>query len=233
MLDILSRNNAYHNKAVKLYELAKTYIPVEGQVLPKEPKTLVLGSYGEHETFFTLKGEIEAILGEMNADKAKYEAVRDNPSYHPGRCARIVIDGKDVGVFGQIHPLVAKNYGIDGEIYCAELNFTELLSVLAPEKTYHPLPKFPAVSRDLAIVCDEALTVRQVEQVISNAAGKLLRNIELFDIYRGVGVPQGKKSMAFSLELRAEDRTLTDQDSEAAVARILDALKKELDAVLR
>ena len=233
MLDILSRNNAYHNKAVKLYELAKTYIPVEGQVLPKEPKTLVLGSYGEHETFFTLKGEIEAILGEMNADKAEYEAVRDNPSYHPGRCARIVIDGKDVGVFGQIHPLVAKNYGIDGEIYCAELNFTELLTVLAPEKTYHPLPKFPAVSRDLAIVCDEALTVRQVEQVISNAAGKLLRNIELFDIYRGVGVPQGKKSMAFSLELRAEDRTLTDQDSEAAVARILDALKKELGAVLR
>ena len=233
MLDILSRNNAYHNKAVKLYELAKTYIPVEGQVLPREPKTLVLGSYGEQETFFTLKGEIEAILGEMNADKAEYEAVRDNPSYHPGRCARIVIDGKEVGVFGQIHPLVAKNYGIDGEIYCAEVNFTELLTVLAPEKTYHPLPKFPAVSRDLAIVCDEALTVRQVEQVISNAAGKLLRNIELFDIYRGVGVPQGKKSMAFSLELRAEDRTLTDQDSEAAVARILDALKKELDAVLR
>lgn len=233
MLDILSRNNAYHNKAVKLYELAKTYIPVEGQVLPREPKTLVLGSYGEQETFFTLKGEIEAILGEMNADKAEYEAVRDNPSYHPGRCARIVIDGKEVGVFGQIHPLVAKNYGIDGEIYCAEVNFTELLTVLAPEKTYHPLPKFPAVSRDLAIVCDEALTVRQVEQVISNAAGKLLRNIELFDIYRGVGVPQGKKSMAFSLELRAEDRTLTDQDFEAAVARILDALKKELGAVLR
>ena len=233
MLDILSRNNAYHNKAVKLYELAKTYIPVEGQVLPKEPKTLVLGSYGEHETFFTLKGEVESILGELNADKAEYEAVRDNPSYHPGRCARIVIDGKDVGVFGQIHPLVAKNYGIDGEIYCAELNFTELLTVLAPEKAYHPLPKFPAVSRDLAIVCDEDLTVRQVEKVISTAAGKLLRNIELFDIYRGVGVPQGKKSMAFSLELRADDRTLTDQDSEAAVTRILDALKKELGAVLR
>ncbi len=233
MLDILSRNNAYHNKAVKLYELAKTYIPVEGRVLPQEPKTLVLGSYGEGETFFTLKGEIEAILGELNADKAEYEAVRDNPSYHPGRCARIAIDGKDVGVFGQIHPLVAKNYGIDGEIYCAELNFTALLTVLAPEKTYHPLPKFPAVSRDLAIVCDEALTVSQVEKVISAAAGKLLRNVELFDIYRGVGVPQGKKSMAFSLELRAEDRTLTDQDSEAAVTRILEALKKELGAVLR
>ena len=233
MLDILSRNNAYHNKAVKLYELAKTYIPVEGQVLPQEPKTLVLGSYGEGETFFTLKGEIEAILGELNADKAEYEAVRDNPSYHPGRCARIAIDGKDVGVFGQIHPLVAKNYGIDGEIYCAELNFTALLTVLAPEKTYHPLPKFPAVSRDLAIVCDEALTVSQVEKVISAAAGKLLRNVELFDIYRGAGVPQGKKSMAFSLELRAEDRTLTDQDSEAAVTRILEALKKELGAVLR
>ena len=233
MLDILSRNNAYHNKAVKLYELAKIYIPIAGQVLPQEPKTLVLGSYGENETFFTLKGEIEAILGQMNADKAQYEAVRDNPSYHPGRCAKVIIDGKDVGVFGQIHPLVAKNYGIDGEIYCAELNFTELLTVLAPEKTYHPLPKFPAVSRDLAIVCDEALTVSQVENVISAAAGKLLRNIALFDIYRGVGIPQGKKSMAFSLELRADDRTLTDQDSEAAMARILDALKKELDAVLR
>ena len=233
MLDILSRNYAYHNKAAKLYEIAKVYLPKEGQVLPEEPKTLVLGTYGAGETFFTLKGEVEAILSGLRVKPAVYEAVSDNPTYHPGRCAKLTVDGVDVGVMGQLHPLVAANYGMDGEVYCAELNFTLLSTLLGPEPTYTPLPKFPSVSRDLAVVCGEDLTVAQVEAVMSAAAGKLLKHIALFDIYRGAGVPAGKKSLAFSLELRAEDRTLTDQDSEETVSRVLKALKEQLGAVLR
>ncbi|MGM9626641.1 MAG: phenylalanine--tRNA ligase subunit beta [Faecousia sp.] len=233
MLEILSRNNAYHNKSAKLYEVAKIYLPVEGQPLPEEPKMLLLGTYGANETFFTLKGEVEAIFAGLRLKKASYTAVKDNPSYHPGRCARITVDGMDVGVMGQVHPLAAKNYGIDTEVYCAEINFTKLLSCQLPDATYTPLPKYPTVSRDLALICDEAVTVAQAEDVITAAAGKLLRDVKLFDIYRGTGVPEGKKSMAFSLELRADDRTLTDADSESVVTKILAALKEKLDASLR
>ena len=233
MLEILSRNNAYHNKAAKLYEVAKIYLPVEGQALPEEPKMLVFGSYGEGETFFKLKGEIEAVFAGLRLKKASYTAVKNNPSYHPGRCASISIDGVEVGVMGQVHPLVAKNYGIDTEVYCAELSFTKLLGLQLPDATYTPLPKYPTVSRDLALICDEAVTVADVENVITVSAGKLLRKIQLFDIYRGVGVPEGKKSMAFSLELRADDRTLTDSDSEGVVSKVLTALKDKLNASLR
>ena len=137
------------------------------------------------------------------------------------------------GVMGQVHPIVAKNYGIDAEVYCAEISFTKLCSLMLPEATYTPLPKYPAVTRDLSLICDEEITIAQAEDVIVAAAGKLLRGVKLFDIYRGTGVPEGKKSMAFSLELRADDRTLTDTDSEAVVSKVLDALKDKLNAILR
>ncbi len=232
MLDILGRNSAYHNKSAKLYEMAKIYLPQEGG-LPEEPKMLMLGTYGAGETFFTLKGELEAILKGLRIKKASYTAVKNNPSYHPGRCAKVTIDGVDVGFLGQVHPLVAKNYGLDFEVYCAEISFSSLFELKLPEPTYVPLPKYPGVNRDLSLVCNEDVTVAQIEDVITASAGKLLRGVKLFDIYRGVGVPEGKKSMAFSLELRADDRTLTDTDSEAVVSKVLTALKEKLDAILR
>ena len=233
MLEILGRNNAYHNKAAKLYEIAKVYLPQEGEKLPREPKMLMFGTYGTKENFFTLKGELEAIFAGLRMKKVEYTAEKNDPSYHPGRCAALSVEGVQIGVMGQVHPLVARNFGLDGEIYCAELNFSEMLNHLLPAPTYVPLPKYPMVSRDLAIVCDEAVTVAQAEKVISEAAGKLLRDVQLFDIYRGVGVPAGKKSMAFSLELRADDRTLTDADSEGVTAKVLSALEEKLGATLR
>ena len=226
MLAILARNNAYHNDAVKLYELAKVYLPKPGQILPDEPKHLVLGTYGEHEDFFKMKGEIEAFLRGMNVPEARYTAEKHDPTFHPGRCARVSVGGVDLGCFGQIHPLVARSYGIDGEIFAAELNFTALLSLQLPEKTYTPLPKYPAVTRDIAVVCDEADCIRA-------AGGKLLRSVELFDIYRGKGIASGSKSAAFRLTLRADDRTLTDADSDGVVSAVLAALEKELNAKLR
>ena len=233
MLDILSRNNAYHNKSAKLYEFAKVYIPVEGQVLPEEPKYMMLGSYGAGESFFTLKGELEAIFSSLRIKNASYTAVKDNPSFHPGRCALVTIDGEEVGYIGQIHPLVAKNYGMECEIYCAQINLTKLFDLQLPAATYTPLPKYPSVSRDISVVCDEAVTVADAQNVIVNAAGKLLRSIRLFDIYRGTGIAEGKKSMAFTMELRADDRTLTDADSEQIMSKVLSALDEKLGAVLR
>lgn len=233
MLAILARNNAYHNDAVKLYELAKVYLPKPGQTLPDEPKHLVLGTYGEHEDFFKMKGEIEAFLRGMNVPEARYTAEKHDPTFHPGRCARVSVGGVDLGCFGQIHPLVARSYGIDGEIFAAELNFTALLSLQLPEKTYTPLPKYPAVTRDIAVVCDEAVTVAALSDCIRTAGGKLLRSVDLFDIYRGKGIASGSKSAAFRLTLRADDRTLTDADSDGVVSAVLAALEKELNAKLR
>ena len=194
---------------------------------------LVLGSYGASETFFTLKGELEAIFKGLRVQKATYTAVKDNPSYHPGRCAKVAVGGVDVGYIGQVHPLVAQNYDIDGEIYCAEINFTKLFDLQLPDVTYTPLPKYPTVNRDLSILCDEAVTVADAVDVITASAGKLLRDVNLFDIYRGTGIPEGKKSMAFSLELRADDRTLTDSDSETVMSKVLTALGEKLGASLR
>lgn len=233
MLAILARNNAYHNDAVKLYELAKVYLPKPGQILPDEPKHLVLGTYGEHEDFFKMKGEIEAFLRGMNVPETRYTDEKHDPTFHPGRCARVSVGGVDLGCFGQIHPLVARSYGIDGEIFAAELNFTALLSLQLPEKTYTPLPKYPAVTRDIAVVCGDSVTVAALSDCIRAAGGKLLRSVELFDIYRGKGIASGSKSAAFRLTLRADDRTLTDADSDGVVSAVLAALEKELNAKLR
>ena len=233
MLDILSRNFAFKNKGVKLYEIGKIYLPKDGEKLPDEPKRMIFGTYGEHENFFTLKGEIDAILDQLNVHPATYIADTKNPSYHPGRCADIVIDGKKMGVIGQIHPLVAETYGIGDHVYVAELDFTGLQAVLAPERVFHSLPKFPTVSRDLALVCEESMTVGMLEACIKKAGGKLLRSVQLFDIYRGPGIAPGKKSIAFSLELRADDRTLTDEDTTGVMNAVLEKLKNDLGVSLR
>ena len=233
MLEILSRNYAYHNKSVRLYELAKIYIPMEDSNLAHEPKVFVFGTYGPNTNFYTLKGHVVALLKQLNVKAAEFVAEKENPSYHPGRCAKMMIDGECFGVLGQLHPLVAKNYGMDTEVYCAELDFTGLLTKLAPEATYTALPKYPAISRDLALVCDEAITVGELEKCISAAGGKLLREVRFFDIYRGTGIAEGKKSVAFSLALRADDRTLTVAESEEVITKILTKLESELGAVLR
>ncbi len=233
MLDILSRNMAYRNKNVKLYELAKIYLPEEGKLQPKEPKILVLGTYGANADFFSVKGELEGIFSALRIKKASYTATSTNPSYHPGRCACVSVDGIEVGYIGQIHPLVAENYDMDAAVYCAEIDLEVLMGLQLPEPTYTPLPKYPTVSRDLAIVCDEAVTVAEAETVIEAAAGKLLQSVALFDIYRGANIGEGKKSLAFSLSLRADDRTLTDNDSEQVVSRVLSALGEKLGASLR
>ena len=233
MLEILGRNYSYHNKNVKLYELAKIYLPTADNSLPEEPKMLMLGAYGEGVDFFSMKGELEAIFAGLRVEQSAYTAVKDNPSYHPGRCAKVSVGGVDLGFMGQVHPTVAKNYGIDAEVYCVEISFTKLLTVLKNDATYTPLPKYPGVSRDISVICDEALTVGEAESVITASAGKLLRGVKLFDIYRGTGVPAGKKSLAFSLELRADDRTLTDADSEGVMSKVLTALAEKCGATLR
>ena len=232
MLEIIARNHSYRNKSARLYELGKIYLPREDG-LADEPKYLSLGAYGDGVDFFSFKGSIETLLHELRITDVKYVACTDNDSYHPGRCAKVYAGETYLGVFGQIHPLVAANYGMDTEVYTAELSFDAMYEKRGDIPVYQPLPKFPAVTRDIAVVCDEAVTVGALEESIRRGAKGLLKDVSLFDIYRGPGVAIGKKSVAFNLVLRADDRSLTGEEADEDVQSILAALKADHNAVLR
>ena len=236
MLEILTRNYNYRNKTAKLYEVGRIYLPGGEDGLADERKVLSMGAYGEDMDFYTLKGAIEAILKEIRAQDVHFEGPTGAPSdasYHPGRCATVWSGSSCIGIFGQIHPLVARNYGVDGEFYCAELNFDALMNARGADPEYTPLPKFPAVTRDIAVVCDEAVTVGALETAIRKGARGLLKEVSLFDIYRGKGIDAGKKSVAFNLILRADDRSLTAEEADADVKAILEVLEQDCGAVLR
>lgn len=232
MLEIIARNHSYRNKSARLYELGKIYLPREDG-LADEPKYLSLGAYGDGVDFFSFKGSIETLLHELRITDVKYVACANNDSYHPGRCAKVYAGETYLGVFGQIHPLVAANYGMDTEVYTAELSFDAMYEKRGDIPVYQPLPKFPAVTRDIAVVCDEAVTVGALEESIRRGAKGLLKDVSLFDIYRGPGVAIGKKSVAFNLVLRADDRSLTGEEADEDVQSILAALKADHNAVLR
>ena len=233
MLDILARNYSYRNKTARLYEIGRIYLPGGPDGLANEPKMLTMGAYGEGYTFFTMKGAVEALLRELRIENVSFIACNADPSYHPGRCAGVYAGEKLLGVIGQIHPAVAANYDVDCELYCAELSFDALLEAQGPGAEYSPLPRFPAVSRDIAVVCKEEVTVGALEACIRKAGGKLLRGVELFDIYRGQGVAQGSKSAAFSLTLRSDERSITAAEADEEIQDVLAALEKELGATLR
>ena len=232
MLEILTRNYNFRNKSAKLYELGRVYFK-RADGLADEPKVLTLGAYGDGMDFFALKGAVEAVLKQLRIENVRFLADSENPSYHPGRCAKVFSGDRLLGVLGQVHPHVAGNYGVDAELYAAELRFDALYESKGSQPLYQPLPKFPAVTRDIAVVCDKAVTVGELEDAIRKGAKGLLKEVDLFDIYTGVGIAPGKKSVAFSLTLRSDDRSLTAEEADADVQSILDALKQECGAVLR
>jgi len=234
MLETLSRNYSYRNESARLYELGRVYLPnPASETLCDERLHLTLGVYGDGADFFALKGAIEALLTDLRISGADWTAITDDPIYHPGRAAELAVGDQVLGRIGQVHPLTVKNFDLEGEVYAAELDVEILFALMGPERTYVPLPKYPAMSRDIAVVCDEWVTAQELQAVISGAGGKKLVGSRLFDVYTGAPIPAGKKSMAFALELRAEDRTLTDEDADGATAKILEALETKLGAVIR
>ena len=236
MLEILTRNYNYRNQNVKLYEVGRIYLPGGQDGLANEAKILTLGAYGGDMDFYAIKGVIEAMMKNLRARDVRFETPTGAPSdasYHPGRVATVWSGSNCVGIFGQIHPLVAQNYGVDTELYCAELSLEALEQAKGPDPEYVPLPKFPSVDRDIAVVCDKAVTVGDLEACIRRGAKGLLKHVALFDIYTGAGIPEGKKSVAFSLTLRSDDRSLTSEEADQDVKSILETLEKDLGAVLR
>ncbi len=234
MMETLARNNNFNNENVRLFEIATVYLPHESQnELPDEKRILTLGMYGATD-FYAMKGVCENILTLSGIKNATYTSCADNASYHPGRCAKILAeDGTCLGIFGQAHPLMAENYGIDLPVYVAELAFDEIYAAGNTKKSYKPLPKYPATTRDFSFVCDEEMEVGAIEGVMAKAGGKLVENVALFDIYRGPQLGEGKKSVSLRVTLRAADRTLTVEEADKVTKKMLNDLKFKMGLELR
>src|SRR5699024_5328178 len=159
---------------------------------------------------------------------AEYDiiAVSDNPTFHPGRTAQFRIGDAVLATLGEVHPEAAENYGIGERVYIAEIDVETAYANRMPQRTHKPLPKFPAVTRDLAFVCNRDIPVLTLEKEIKEAVGKTLENVKLFDVYEGEQIESGKKSVAFNIQMRSVDRTLTDEEADAAVKRVIKALSK-------
>lgn len=233
MLDVLSTNYAKRNMDVKLFELATIYLPDPASALADEHCVLTLGSFGRDSDFFALKGCVEALFETLRIKNARFEAVSDNTAYHPGRCARVTCGDAVLGVIGQTHPSVASDFGLNVPVYTAELNVNVMMACVSGEPAYTPLPRFPAMTRDIAVVCDCAVTVAALVDTMYASGGELLENCRLFDVYTGAGIPEGKRSVAFSLTMRAKDQTLTDEHADEVMKAILASLGNVHGAVIR
>ena len=233
MLGVLSTNLSRRNMEAKLYEMATVYKKQPGKMLADERTVLTLGAYGGDVDFFALKGAVEALLCAARTPDVRFTADTETAAFHPGRCAAVWSGDTRLGTLGQIHPDVCAAYGLDGATYCAEIDVVLLHDLEGAEPVYTPLPRFPAITRDIAGVCDAAVPVGELTECIHKAEKNVLRGVKLFDVYTGVGIPEGKKSVAFSLTLRSDDGTLTDDHAEEAVRAVLDALRENFGAVIR
>ena len=233
MMESLGRNYSRNNDYVRLFEVGKIYIPNKDErALPTEKNILTIGMYGSCD-YLDLKGVVENIIDTLGLKKVSFVRESENTSYHPGKTAALVIGKTKSGVLGEVHPDVADNYGVDVNCYLAELDLDILFSNAETTKKYKPLPKFPAVTRDIALLVSDEVLVQEIEDTIKKTGGNLVEKVKLFDIYKGAQIPNGKKSIAYAIAYRDEKKTLTDNDVNKVHDKILRSLEYKLGAVLR
>ncbi len=237
MMQTIATNFAKKNKDVNLFEIARVYNDekhnIEKGEIPEEPTILSIALYGENEDFYTLKAIIENVLEVANLKRYEIERETQDETMHPGRTANIMIGKDTIATFGEVHPIVCQNYGVKTKVYYAKINIDKLVRYSREDKKYVPVPKYPAVERDIALIVDEEVEVGKIEKVIIKKCKKILEDIKLFDIYRNEKIGENKKSIAFALTFRAQDKTLTDEEINGAMDTIISDLSKELNAELR
>lgn len=237
ILQSLSFNNSKKNKDVKLFEISRIYKNVnelvENDKLPMEENMLTIGLYGENIDFYTLKGIVENILSTNNLQRYDIKKEECNNSYHPGRTANILIGKDKIATFGEIHPIVAENYGLKSRIYVAEISIDKLTKYSKEAKKYIPVPKYPAVERDLAVIVDKDLESAAIEKIIVKRAKNILESVSLFDMYESEKLGVNKKSLAYALKFRSNERTLTDDEISETIQQIVSTLEAEINAILR
>lgn len=223
LMTAATTNLRSRNLEARFFEVGRIFIPT-GEKLPAESDVLGLCAYGPQEDFFTVKGAVEELLDALVVE-ARFVPVKDNKTYHPGRCADIFVGEEKVGTIGELHPAVTDAYDITCRVYCAELNIPKLFAARGEERKYKPLPKYPAVTRDLSLVCDDDVTSDEIIAVIK-ASAKHLESVAIFDMYKGEQVPEGKKSLSYKLVLR-KDGSMTDEEADAVVAKVLKSLAEK------
>lgn len=233
MLDVLSMNMNRQIEKAGAYEIGRVYLPkaLPLKELPVEVRMLSIGMYGDGVDFYDIKGIVETYFNLCNI-RAQFRAAND-PTFHPGRSAEIFINGQKVGIIGEVHPDVAEIYHLNKRVYLGEINLNMVFKEASMAKTYRPLPKFPAVTRDLAIIVSDEVPVAEIEEVIDRSGGELVERVTLFDVYRGDPVPAGHKSVAFSIVFRSRERTLVDQEVNEVFDKIVEELNREFGARLR
>lgn len=243
MLEALAFNSKRRQNDLAFFEIARVYLPKDGAVLPNEPLHLAIGLMGrkmdlgwnqtrDHYDFYDLKGLMELIADAYKITGLEF-AVSSRPYLHPGQAAEIMVNGRNIGYLGQVHPRVAKNYELTERAYLLELDLETLVECWQRDILFKALPKFPAVQRDLALVLPLEVTPEHVIAQIRAFGNELIENVELFDVYTGGQLPEGCRSMAFSLSYRAKDRTLNDAEVQRLQAELLEKLNRQYGAVIR
>ncbi|MFI3226691.1 MAG: phenylalanine--tRNA ligase subunit beta [Clostridia bacterium] len=239
MMDVIVRNMNFRNPSADLYEIGTVYFPVmadDGTVdatkLPEERKVLTISSYGKND-FYVFKGMIESLLADLKVSNVTFKTETENTAYHTGRCAKILVNDKVIGVFGNIHPEVLHNYGTNTSVLMCELDVTEIFTASNNNTLYKKLPKFPASTRDISFVCDKDVEAGSILVCIKRSGGKFIESATLFDVFISEKLGHNKKSMAYSITMRKTDGTLTDEECDSSIANILKNLEKDFGAVLR
>lgn len=234
MLELLGRNYNYGVKECSVYEIGNIFIPKELPIkqLPIEKKMLSIGMYGNVD-FYNIKEVVEALFERLGIKDLEYQREENNPTFHPNRTANIIYDGESIGIIGEIHIDVLENYDIGTKVYIAHLDFDKMVNIANIDRKYKPLPKYPAIMRDIAVVVDRDVLVGQLEKLIWKYSEGLIEKVELFDVYVGDQIPEGKKSAAFSITYRSFHGTLKDDEVNAIHQNIIKNLEDEFDAKLR
>ncbi len=233
MMESLARNYVKSNESAMLFEIGKVYIKnTDEEKLPEERNILTLGMYGAGD-YLELKGVVENVLNALGIDNGIFIRESENPSFHPGKTAALKLRNKISGILGEIHPDVSENYGIDTRCFVAELNLDMLMECAKIDKKHKALPKFPAVTRDIAVLVDDRVLVQEIEDTIKKQGGGILESAKLFDVYKGSQIPEGKKSIAYAITYRHADKTLTDTEVNKVHDKILRSLEHKLGAELR
>ncbi len=246
ILDVVAQNLRQRER-VALFEIGPVFLPSQnGDALPDEVASLCIALVGPREPltwhgadtraldFFDLKGIVETLLRGLHLGEATFEPA-ENATYCPGRIARIAVNGRPVGVMGQLHPVVQEAFDVPSgnPVLAAEIDLASLEAGIPDIFAVRPVPRFPVVRQDIALVVDESIPAERVQAAIVDAGGHLLAEVRLFDVYRGQQIGDGKKSLAYTLTFSAEDRTLTDQQVARMQARIVRSLEASLGARLR
>ena len=226
MLKVLSSNYSHKNETAQLFEVAREYIPRQGATLPEEKTKLIAGFYGKNIDFLYVKGILEELLNCLFVKNYEFTAKTDIVYFHPGRCASVSCEENLLGYVAEVHPTVLENYGIDKRAYIFELDISILMKSTASDVAYTTIAKFPAVNRDLALLCNKEMSVGQLQKIIKASAGKFLENVQIFDVYEGEQIPSGKKSVALSISLRSSESTLTEEQVNSTVKKIMKAFEK-------